>query len=233
MITKHGLREVGILTMALLGLCAVGALLGATVCWAFGFISLLALVVWGWVLWFFRDPTRQTPTGDGLFISPADGVVADITPLGAESILGENGVQIGIFMNVFNVHVNRVPCDGVIEDVTHRAGAFLDVRDSHASERNESATIRMTHTHNGRQYPVVFRQIAGLVARRIVTAVDKGQTVTRGSRMGMIKFGSRLELLLPQELAGEICVSISDHVRAGETILAKCKKCKQEEPSDG
>jgi len=196
---------------------------GLAVCWAFGLISLLALIVWGWVLWFFRDPTRTTPTGDGLFISPADGIVADITPLGPESKLAKNGVQIGIFMNVFNVHVNRIPCDGQIEEITYQKGAFLDVRDPNASERNESATIRMTHTHKGQKYTVIVRQIAGLVARRIVTALEKGQTVTRGQRMGMIKFGSRLELLLPQELAGEICVSISAPVLAGETILAKCK----------
>ena len=228
-ITKHGLREVAALTIVLLSMCAVGAWLGWTVCWGFGFISVLSLIVWGWVLWFFRDPTRTIPTGEGLFVSPADGIVADITPLGPESKLTENGVQIGIFMNIFNVHVNRIPCDGQIEDIVYRKGTFLDVRDPNASERNESATIRMTHTHGGKKYTVIVRQIAGLIARRIVTALEKGQTVTRGQRMGMIKFGSRLELLLPQELAGEICVSITQPVRAGETILAKCK---QKEPID-
>jgi len=224
MITKHGLKEVVVLTIVLLCVCAIGCWLAATVCWAFGIISLLALIVWGWVLWFFRDPTRNTPTDEGLFISPADGIVADITPLGPESRLAKNGVQIGIFMNVFNVHVNRIPCDGQIEDIAYQKGAFLDVRDPNASERNESATIRMTHTHKGQKYTIIVRQIAGLVARRIVTALEKGQTVTRGQRMGMIKFGSRLELLLPQELAGEICVSIAQQVLAGETILAKCKQ---------
>ena len=229
-ITKHGLREIAALTILLLGACAVGFWLGVVVYWAFGFISAFTLVAWGWVLWFFRDPARTTPTGEGLFISPADGIVADITPLGPESKLAANGVQIGIFMNVFNVHVNRIPCDGQIEDITYQKGVFLDVRDPSASERNESATIRMAHTHNGQNYTVIVRQIAGLVARRIVTALEKGQTVTRGQRMGMIKFGSRLELLLPQELVGEVCVSIGQRVLAGETILVKCK---QEEPIDG
>jgi phosphatidylserine decarboxylase len=222
-ITKHGLKEVTALTILLLCVCVAGFWFTATVCWAFGFISVLSLIIWGWVLWFFRDPTRTIPTGEGLFISPADGIVADITPLGPESKLAKNGVQIGIFMNVFNVHVNRIPCDGQIEDIAYQKGAFLDVRDPNASERNESATIRMIHTHNGQNYTVIVRQIAGLVARRIVTALEKGQTVTRGQRMGMIKFGSRLELLLPQELAGEVCVSIAQRVLAGETILAKCE----------
>ena len=230
LITKHGLKEVVTLTIVLLGICAAGFWLAVTVCpWA-GFISALAMIVWGWVLWFFRDPTRNTPTEEGLFISPADGIVADITPLGPESKLAENGVQIGIFMNIFNVHVNRIPCDGQIEDIAYQKGAFLDVRDPNASERNESATIRMTIAHKGKNYTVIVRQIAGLVARRIVTDLKKGQTVTRGQRMGMIKFGSRLELLLPQELVGEVCVSIGQRVLAGETILVKCK---QEEPIDG
>ena len=230
MITKYGLREVVVLTIVLLGVCAVAAWLAVMLCLVFGLISLIAIIVWVWVLWFFRDPARETPTDEGLFISPADGIVADITPLGPESKLAENGVQIGIFMNIFNVHVNRIPCDGQIEDIAYQKGAFLDVRDPNASERNESATIRMTHTYKGKKYTVIFRQIAGLVARRIVTALEKGQTVTRGQRMGMIKFGSRLELLLPQELAGEICVSLAQQVRAGETILAKCE---QEEPNNG
>lgn len=229
-ITKHGLKEIVALTIVLLGVCAAGFWLAATICWGFGFVSVLSLIIWGWVLWFFRDPTRTIPTGEGLFISPADGIVADITPLGPESRLAADGVQIGIFMNVFNVHVNRLPCDGQIEDITYQKGAFLDVRNPCASERNESATIRIVHTHKGQNYTVIVRQIAGLVARRIVTSLEKGQTVTRGGRMGMIKFGSRLELLLPRELAGEICVSVSQRVLGGETILAKCR---QEEPING
>lgn len=184
----------------------------------------LPLLVWLFVLYFFRDPHRTTPTGSGLFISPADGRVADITPLGPESALKRDGVQIGVFMSVFSVHVNRMPCDGLVKQVTHLPGAFMDVRNPIAAEKNESTTIEMTFAHDGVEYPVILRQIAGLVARRIVTCCKPGDRLSRGERFGMIKFGSRLELLLPNELAGEICVKIGQNVRAGQTILAAINK---------
>ena len=175
------------------------------------------------MLFFFRDPERVPPSEPGLFISPADGRVADITPLGPQSALKSDGVQIGVFMNVFNVHVNRMPCDARVKQVTHLPGAFMDVRNPVAAEKNESVTIELAVTHEGVEYLVIVRQIAGLVARRIVTCCEPGDTCTRGQRFGMIKFGSRLELLLPKELAGEIPVEIGQKVLAGETVLAAIK----------
>ena len=172
-----------------------------------------------WVLVFFRDPDRPTPTGPGLMISPADGVVSDITNVGESSALGVDGVKIGIFMNVFDVHVNRSPLAAVVESVEHTPGAFLDARDPAASERNESATIRLRHERDGREYPIVVRQIAGLIARRIVTDLTDGQRLERGQRIGMIKFGSRVELLAPRELVGEVCVAPGCRVRAGQSVL--------------
>ena len=177
--------------------------------------------VWGWVLWFFRDPDRQTPAGEGLFISPADGRITDITNIGPQSMLGCDGIQIGIFMNVFDVHVNRSPCDGVVRRVEHFSGQFLNARDPATAQSNESSTVYLTHSRNGREYPIVFRQIAGLIARRIVTDLAQGQSLSRGQRIGMIKFGSRMEVQIPKELAGEICVSLGRHVLAGLTVLAR------------
>ena len=101
----------------------------------------------------------------------------------------------------------------------------MDGRNPIAAEKNESVTIEMTYAHDGVEYPVIVRQVAGLVARRIVTCCQSGDRVTRGERFGMIKFGSRLELLLPNELAGDVCVKIGQNVRAGESILAAIKKC--------
>jgi len=190
--------------------------------WLSPWLALLAalpLAVWVFVLAFFRDPERSAPAGDGLLLSPADGRVADITPLGPDSVLGCDGVQVGIFMNVFNVHVNRSPCAGRVEQVEHRRGVFLDARDPHASERNESATIRLCCTRDGVERPIVVRQVAGLIARRIVTDLREGQDVQPGQRIGMIKFGSRLELLVPSEWVGEVRVQLGQCVRAGQTVL--------------
>jgi len=187
--------------------------------WLFWPVVFVPLVLWVYVLWFFRDPQRITPPGPGLFISPADGRVSDITNVGAESELGRKGVKVGIFMNVFNVHVNRNPACGWVESIEHRSGTLLDVRDPHAWERNESMTIRMVCDEDGREFPFIVRQIAGLVARRIVTDIAEGQTLARGQRIGMIKFGSRLELTVPQEFVSKVCVKIGQHVKAGETIL--------------
>lgn len=184
----------------------------------------LVLVVYGWVLWFFRDPQRTPPEGDGLFVSPADGVVSDVTPLGPDSPLGCDGLRIGIFMNVFNVHVNRAPCDGEVKAVTHNPGAFLDARNPDASERNESASIYLSHKRNGREYTIIVRQVAGLIARRIVTKVSPGDALQRGERFGMIKWGSRLEVLLPKELQGEVCVKPGQRTVAGETVIFRVQE---------
>ena len=223
MITRHGIREVficgALAAAATAGIYFLAQRHGAG-WWA---LEILPLEFFGWVLWFFRDPQRIAPSGPDLFISPADGMVADITPLGPEGKLGQPGVEIGVFMNVFSVHVNRMPCSAVIEEIKHMPGTFMDVRDPQSYEKNESTTLTLSYNHKGRTYPVMVRQIAGLVARRIVTAVKPNQRLERGERLGMIKFGSRVELYLPQELAGEICVTIGQKVTAGLTILAKVK----------
>jgi phosphatidylserine decarboxylase len=177
-------------------------------------------------VWFFRDPERSIPEGEGIVLSPADGCVTDVTRLGPESLLGRNGVQIGIFMSVFDVHVNRAPCQGRIEKIDRRKGTFLDARDQSAWQRNASATITMAHRLDGVEYPVIIRQIAGLIARRIVTDLVSGQAVAAGERIGMIKFGSRLEVLLPLELADRVCVQAGERVKAGQTLLAAAKKAR-------
>jgi len=219
-LTRYGLRELVIATALVLVWC-VGM-------WAFAYLlpwwAIVAglapvLIVYLWVVYFFRDPQRTVPQGDGLFVSPADGRIADITNIGPDSELGRQGVRIGIFMNIFNVHLSRCPVDGTVESIVYRPGTFLDVRDPHASERNESTTIRLQYEHRDVKYPVVFRQIAGLVARRIVTDITQGQSVTRGQRVGMIKFGSRLELLVPAELVSKVRVEVGQVSRGAETVL--------------
>ena len=221
-LTKYGTRELAILTVVLLPLTAILGFLVHP--WPLGAaLAAVPLAVWLWALWFFRDPERATPVEPGLLVAPADGVVTDITPLGPQGLLGREGVQIGIFMSVFSVHVNRSP-GGVVQKIEHRDGVFLDVRRQEAWERNESATIFMEVRHNGQALPLIFRQIAGLVARRIITDIAPGQTLARGQRMGMIKFGSRVEVLAPRELVGDIRVRIGQPVKAGLTVLAAAAK---------
>lgn len=223
-LTPLGLREILLATALAGGAAALLAWAARTVTpWCWSGVILVGLV-WFWVLWFFRDPNRTPPGNADQFVSPADGRVSDITPLGPESDLGCAGVRIGIFMNVFNVHVNRAPCDGRVMEITYRPGAFLDVRRPEAYERNESATIRLTYRRGDREFPVVVRQIAGLVARRIVTTLTPGLEIERGGRIGMIKWGSRLEVLLPADLAGEVCVRLGQRTYAGETVLFHVKE---------
>lgn len=218
-LTKYGRRELAISTAAFVAVCGLIAWLAAAVAWPLAAIAILPLIVYGWMLWFFRDPEREIPAGAGLLVAPADGTVTDITPLGFDSPLGCEGVQVGIFMSIFSVHVNRSPAAARVERTVHAAGLFLDARDPHAGEKNESVTIYMTCTETGREFPIVVRQIAGLIARRIIADISEGQLVQRGERIGMIKFGSRVELLVPAEHVGKVCVEIGQAVNAGKTVL--------------
>lgn len=218
-LTKYGVRELLIMTL-LIAAAIASSLYFSWPRWYWSLITIVPLgAVWLWVLWFFRDPTRYPPRGENLIISPADGRVSDITPIGADSLLGEPGVRVGVFMSVFDVHVNRSPVACRVEQVEHVPGAFLDARNPLASERNESAAIFLAMKVGRLEYPLVIRQVAGLVARRIVTDLRPGQSLQTAERIGMIKFGSRMEVLVPQTLRPEVMVRIGDHVRAGETVL--------------
>ncbi len=223
LLTRYGIREILIATL----LAAVAGALSIWLLWSLPWVMwpvvVIVAVLWCSVLAFFRDPTRNPPTEPNVLVSPADGQVADITEIDADSLLGRPGVRIGVFMSVFNVHVNRCPCDGRIEKITHRLGRFMDIRLQEAFEQNESTTIRMICTDENGEYPIVVRQIAGLVARRIVTDLCEGQDVTRGQRIGMIKFGSRLELYVPHEQAGPVRVELGQMVQAGQTVLIAVK----------
>jgi phosphatidylserine decarboxylase len=201
--------------LAIVGLVVLAAVVNG---W---FLAPLVIVVllWGWVLWFFRDPDRTPAEGGGVLLSPADGHVADVTPVGPDSALGCSGVKIGIFMSVFDVHVNRSPGEARVVRTEHADGVYLDARDPDAAFRNESTTIHLIAEHGGREYPLVVRQIAGLIARRIVTDLREGQELAAGERIGMIKFGSRVELIVPDDPAREVRVRVGEKVRAGQTVL--------------
>ena len=223
-LTQYGRREWLGATIVAAGLCAAVIIVASKVNAWLALLLPLPVLVWLGVLWFFRDPERAAPQGPGLLLSPADGRVADITEIGPDSPLGREGVKIGIFMNVFDVHVNRSPAAARVGRVEHTPGAFLDVRDPQAPLRNECATIHLTHERDGVAWPLVVRQIAGLIARRIVTDLNEGQDLAPGQRLGMIKFGSRLELLAPRELIASVPVQIGQRVRAGVSVLATAQE---------
>ncbi len=229
-LTRYGRREwLGATGLAALG-CAALIVMGALMSWLCLLPLPLIVIVWVWVVWFFRDPERTPPDEPGTFLSPADGTVADISPVDADSDLGTEGLRIGIFMSIFNVHVNRAPCDGRVAAIDRSEGGYADARTPEAAASNQSTTIHLACDHGGREVPVIVRQIAGLVARRIVTDLIRGQEVKRGRRIGMIKFGSRLELIVPEALARDVRVAVGDRTIAGETVLLATREAA---PHDG
>lgn len=178
----------------------------------------VGLLLTGWVAYFFRDPERLTPTQPGLVISPADGKVCDIRPAVPPIELGlgdEPRLRISIFLNLFNVHVNRVPCDGQIVATHYRPGLFLNASLDKASDDNERMAIRQ-RLPDGRE--IAYVQIAGLVARRIVCQIKPSQDVRAGQRFGLIRFGSRADVYLPEGVAPQVV--IGQTMVAGETVLA-------------
>ncbi len=178
--------------------------------------ALLALAVCGFCVWFFRDPDRMTPTGEGLVVAPADGKVI-FCGREEDSPYTEGPCRrISIFMSVFNVHVNRIPCDGTVTAVDYHPGKYFSANLDKAAEENEKNAV-FIETPEGRRVCVV--QIAGLIARRIICRVQAGDEVRRGRRFGMICFGSRLDLYLPEN--AELQATVGQKVKAGTTIVGK------------
>jgi phosphatidylserine decarboxylase len=162
-------------------------------------------------LWFFRDPERAIPQEAGALVSPADGKVTDVAPVTAGNA---RRTRISIFLSVFDVHVNRCPIAGRISEVRYQRGRFLDARSELCAEQNEQNVV----TVEGEGHTVIFKQIAGLLARRIVFYPKVGDRVGRGQRVGLIKFGSRVDVLL--DSAATLQVKVGDHVRGGRSVLA-------------
>jgi len=176
-------------------------------------LALFALCVTFFIVYFFRNPHRSTPEGENVVVAPADGVVIYLGNA-FEKHLGEEMLKISIFMSVFNVHINRVPLSGRVLDTFYVRGKFLDVRDEKATFENEQSGM-ILETEQGRKIVVV--QVAGLIARRIISYPEKGDLLRRGSRYGLIRFGSRLDVFLPKDI--DLRVAVGDKTVAGETVL--------------
>ncbi len=213
-VTRWGLAELqimgwplGVLIVVLIGLGGVLRLL-----------VIAPAVLLGLVVYFFRDPRRRIPTAPGSIVSPADGKVVEITQLDHDEFVGGPAVRIGIFLSIFNVHINRAPLAASIVELRYLPGEFISATRPESSLVNESMWIGCEETDSPhRRYSM--RQISGLLARRIVCNLKPGQAVTRGEKFGMIKLGSRTELVLPAREV-HVDVRLGDRVRAGSQVLA-------------
>src|ERR1700727_63951 len=173
--------------------------------------AIIPVLLAAFFLWFFRDPERAVPQDPGAVVSPGDGKVTDVSPVTSGS---ERLTRISIFLSVFNVHVNRSPIPGTIRDIRYQRGQYLNAMNQASAELNEQNIV----TVEGDGQTVVFKQIAGLLARRIVFYPKVGDRLERGQRVGLIKFGSRVDVLL--DASARINVKVGDHVKGGATVLA-------------
>ena len=173
--------------------------------------ALPAVLLAAFFLWFFRDPERVVPSAQGAIVSPADGKVTDVSGV---QVNGQQWQRISIFLNVFNVHVNRTPISGVIREVRYQRGKFVNAMSAISADENEQNIV----TVEGEGHTVIFKQIAGLIARRIVFNKKIGDTVARGERVGLIKFGSRVDVLLDPGV--HIQVKVGDIVKGASSVLA-------------
>ncbi len=172
------------------------------------------------IVYFFRDPPRRIPQEPGLMVSPADGKVVEIEQVEHDDFVGGPAVRIGLFLSIFNVHLNRVPCDARVLSLRYAPGKFLSALRPESARENEAMWIGLEDTSPSRRRLVV-RQIAGQFARRIVCGLRPGETLARGQQFGMIKLGSRTELILPATGGLEIVTRIGEHVAAGTSVLAR------------
>jgi phosphatidylserine decarboxylase len=193
-------------------LAVAGVLVWFTGSWIWA-IAPVALALF--FLWFFRDPQRMVPSGAGLIVSPGDGLVTETvlidTPRGPRQ-------RISIFLSVFDVHVNRAPIGGVLGSVQYQTGQYLNAMNPESAERNEQNVVTIVGQQADQGIEVTFKQIAGLLARRIVFRYRQGQTVARGQRVGLIKFGSRVDVLFPAEAV--LKVKVGERVKGGQSVLA-------------
>jgi phosphatidylserine decarboxylase len=216
-LARWGWRELNLygwpLAAATVGLAIVG--------WPWGWLALIPAVLLFLLLYFFRDPQRDIPQDSQAIVSPADGLVVEVTQLPHYDFLDGPAVRVGIFLSIFNVHINRAPLAGRVLEMHYKPGEFLNAMRAESAERNEFMWIGFEHVA-GPSFRFAIRQISGMLARRIVCPLRPGQTVTRGEKFGMIKLGSRTELIMPAGSV-EVRVKPGDTVRAGSDIVGTWK----------
>jgi phosphatidylserine decarboxylase len=210
----------GLLFIAIATVVAVGAFSFAVSrrSWGLWLAAFVLLLLALWVAYFFRDPERSGERGPSLVVAPADGKLIMITEIEEPSFIGGRAIRLSIFMNVFNVHVNRYPVDGVVKYINYNKGKFFNAATEKSSLENEQMSVGID---TGR-YRLLVRQIAGLIARRIVTYSRLDEKVKQGDRMGIIRFGSRVDVFLP--VGSTIRARLGEVTTAGVTILGELPK---------
>ncbi|HJQ12330.1 MAG TPA: phosphatidylserine decarboxylase family protein [Gemmatimonadaceae bacterium] len=210
----------GLLFIAIAAVIAAGAFGFAIYMrsWGLWLLAFILLLLALWVAYFFRDPERTGERGTALVVAPADGKLIMITEVDEPAFVKGRAIRLSIFMNVFNVHVNRYPVDGVVRYVHYNKGKFFNAATEKSSLENEQMSVGIEHG----KYRVLVRQIAGLIARRIVTYSKLGDPVKQGSRMGIIRFGSRVDVFMPVGTA--LRAKLGDVTLAGVTILGELPK---------
>ena len=182
------------------------------------FLGSILIIISFWVYYFFRDPDRYSINDDNYLVSPADGLITDVSEKsGPEELRLENTTytRVSVFMNVFNCHVNRVPTSGKVEEIYYKPGKFLNASLDKASEENERNFFKVKTNNNNEE--IIIVQIAGLIARRIVCDVEQGQNLKQGERIGMIRFGSRVDIYFKNK---KVLAKIGQNVTAGESLIA-------------
>ena len=211
MIAKEGLIFIGIGVILTAGFLFTSVRYDNKILFSF---AVLTGVLTIFTTFFFRDPDRTFEHHEGILVSPADGKVLAIEEIKHHDFIGGPALKVSIFLSVFDVHVNRVPADGIIDYVNYNPGKFFAAWRDKASKLNEQTEIGMT-TPSGQK--IVFIQIAGMIARRIVCKLEQGDTAVAGERFGMIRFGSRTELIVPADT--KIDIKAGEHVAGGETVI--------------
>ncbi len=222
-LTKYGLPQVAAFPAMLLAvmvtvyIAGLNAIMSPT---AVTIVEVIMAVLLIWVLAFFRDPQREIPEGGNILVSPADGRVTDIEAVEANDVIKGKALRIGIFLDIFSVHINRMPCAVRIDKITYKPGRYTNAMNPASGLVNESNDIAMTRLTEPKD-ALFVRQISGAIARRIVCKAVVGGDFACGERFGMIKFGSRTELYVPARDDVKCVAKVGDKVKAGETILAE------------
>jgi phosphatidylserine decarboxylase len=231
-LTKYGLPQVVVFPIVLFTVMVVLLLTGTLFlpAWVIISIELVFVALLILILSFFRDPYRISPSDKCLLLAPADGRITDIETVEEGGSLGGRSLRIGIFMSIFNTHINRAPCNVKVEKISYRQGKYKNAANPIASRINESNNLALVRTDNPKD-KLIVRQISGAVARRIVCQTGQGKELTSGEKFGMIKFGSRTELYVPLNTSTEngvwepkCLVKIGDKVKAGLTPIVKYEK---------
>ncbi len=226
-LTKYGLPQVVVfpaVILAVMILCFLLGILFLLNIWVLITAELFLAILLVFVTAFFRDPYRVSPQDDDILLAPADGRIMDIEQVENE-YTGGPALRIGIFLSIFNAHINRAPCEVKVSQIDYKKGRFKDARNPSAGKVNESNDLKLIRIKDPAD-KLILRQISGAIARRIVCKAGAGDVLTSGEKFGMIKFGSRTELYIPLSSNIECSVRIGDKVKAGLTILARYRQCR-------